>query len=190
MTSLYFGLLRDGVPADEKVVRSTTVPYEHDAPPAVMDSQPDRNEFASDPNPHLGMNNRQLASHWIQGVKSAPFWKKRVDDNHLHNDLIDRQVSSSGTAAQREANGEFGHGSLSYAVGIEPVGDLTDGGAMGNEYFVRNERDIQDTSDNTMMSIPPGYDQSTTGRVAATGKKLSREAAQAALYDAFWNEGK
>lgn len=189
MTSLYFGMLREGVPADEKVVRSTAEPYEHDAPAAVQDSMPDQQEVSTDPNPDLGMVGRQLGSHWVEGVKNAPEWRERVDSAHLHNDVIDRQVSTSGTAAGREAAGIWGHPSASYAVGIAPQGDLTDGGKMGNEYFVRNEREIQDTSDNTMMTVPPAYDQSTKGRVAAEGKVASRESAMAAMYDAFWNEG-
>lgn len=189
MTSLYFGVLREGVPADEKVVRSTATPYDKDAPAAVADSMPDRGESFNDTNPALGMVGRQLASMWVQGSKYVPFWKGQVDESFEHNAIVDRQVSTSGTAAQREAAGEFGHGSASYAVGIEPVSDLTDGGAFGNEYFKTNDRDIQETSDNTMMSVPPGYDQSVKGRVAAEGKVAARQSAMAGMYNSFWNGG-
>lgn len=189
MTSLYFGMLRDGVPADEKVVRTTAEPYEHDAPPAVQDSMPDMQEVANDPNPDLGMTSRQRASHWVEGQQGAPNWIPESDAQYQHNAIVDRQVASSGTAAAREARGEWGHGTMSYAVGIAPVADLTEGGKMGNEYFVRTPRDIQETSDETMMSVPPGYDQSTKGRVSALGKVEGRAAAVAAQYDAFWNGG-
>lgn len=189
MTSLYFGLLRDGVPAEEKTVRSTTEPYDRDAPAAQQDSMPDFQELPTDPNPNLGMVNRQLGSHWIQGIRNAPFWRKKVDDATEYNATVNRQVSSSGTAAAREASGEWGHPSLSYAVGIEPVSDLRDGGKMGNEYFKTVDKDIQETSDNSMMSVPPGYDQSVNARVSAEGKALSRKASQASLYDSFWNGG-
>ncbi len=190
MTSLYFGLLRDGVPADEKVVRTTAEPYDASTRPAMQDDTPERGEVETDSNPQLGMTGRQLASHWVEGQQSVPPQTPLVNAAHLHNDLIDRQVSSSGTAAQREASGEWGHGTLSYAIGIEPVADLTEGGKMGNEYFKANDRDIQETADNSMMSVPPGYDQSTSGKVAATGKTLSREAAMAGMYNAFWKEGR
>lgn len=189
MTSLYFGLLRDGVPAEEKVVRSTAEPYEHDAPAAMQDSRPDPQEIPTDTNPDLGMVNRQLASHWVASEKSVPAWIPESNAQTEHNAIVDRQVATSGTAAAREARGEWGHGTMAYADGIEPVGDLRDGGKMGNEYFVRTERDIQETSDDTMMSVPPGYDQSVKGRVSALGKDDARDSAVAGLYDAFWNGG-
>ncbi len=189
MTSLYFGLLRDGVPADEKVVRSTAEPYEADAPAAVQDGMPDAQEVAADKNPDLGMVGRQLASHWVEGQQGTPEWIPNADSQYEHNAIVDRQVATSGTAAAREARGIWGHGTMSYAVGIAPVDDLVDGKKMGNEYFVRNERDIQEGSDETMMSVPPGYDQSVKGRVAAEGKKDARESAMAGLYDSFWNGG-
>lgn len=188
MTNLYFGMLRDGVPADEKVVRSTTAPYSSATPPAVMDSMPDQQEVATDPNPELGLANRQLASHWVQGTKGVQEWQGRADSAHLHNDIIDRQVASSGTAAAREAAGQWGHGTMSYAVGIAPVGDLVDGQKMGNEYFVRDDRDIQATSDNTMMAIPPGYDTGLKGSVMQSGKDGARDAATSA-YDVMWKGG-
>lgn len=189
MTSLYFGMLRNGVPAEEKVVRSTAEPYEPDAPAAVMDSMPDQQEVATDKNPDLGMVNRQLASHWVPSEKSAPAWRENADNAVNHNYVVDRQVASSGTAASREASGEWGHGTMAYAVGIAPQGDLTDGGKMGNEYFVREPRDIQETADDTMMTVPPGYEQGIKGSVAATGKANAREAAVEAAYNTWWNEG-
>lgn len=189
MTSLYFGMLRDGVPASEAVVRSTSEPYEADAPPAAADSSPDAQEVMTDTNPDLGMVTRQVAPHFVPSEKSVPSWIPESDAAWQHNALIDKQVASSGTAAAREARGEWGHGTMSYAEGIAPVADLTDGGKMGNEYFVRNDRDIQETSDDTMMSIPPGYDQSIKGRVSAEGKVTARQAAIAGMYDSFWNGG-
>ncbi len=190
MTSLLFGVMGNhGVPVDEKVVRSTALPVEKDAPPAMESDRPEWNEpVESDPNPNLGMNTRTLASHWVEGEQSAPWWQGSVDQNAEHNTLVDSRISSSGTAAAREAAGQFGHGSMSYAVGIEPVGDLRDGGKMGNEYFAAGKPDIQETAGN-YMSVPPGYDQATTGKAAAAGKTAAREAATSA-YDAWWNEGK
>lgn len=189
MTSLYFGILGGGVPADEKVVRNTAVPYDRDAPAAMMDDQPQQQEVDTDPNPMLGMVNRQKASKWFPSIKVPPFWKASVDDQAQHNLIVDRQVSSSGTAAAREAAGEFGHGTAAYAVGIEPVGDLQDGHRMGNEYFKANEVGIQSTMGD-MMTTPPGTDQSTKGAVAGMGKIYARQAATAGLYNAWWNEGK
>lgn len=191
MPSLYFGLLSNqGVPQDEKKVRSTADVYDAGAGPAMQDSPPDRNEVVTDRNPDLtGLVNRQLASKWVPSIKSVPFWKGRADSQVEHNLIIDQQVGTSGTAAAREDAGQFGHGTMAYAVGIEPVADLSDGGKMGNQYFKREDRNIQSTSDNTMMTVPPGYDQSVKGRVAAEGKVNARAAAANALYNTWWNNG-
>lgn len=190
MTSLYFGTLsQQGVPADEAVVRSTAPVYDRDAPAAMQADMPMPQEVETDDNPLLGLVNRQKASKWFSREKYVPFWKGAVDDQWEHNQLIDRQVSSSGTAAAREASGQWGHGTMEYAVGIEPVNDLVDGHKMGNEYFKANEPGIQPTA-GQVMSTPPGTDQSTKGAVAGLGKVYARQAATAGLYNAFWNEGK
>jgi|SRR6478735_171470 len=190
MTSLFFGQLTGtGVPADEKVVRNTATPVYHDAPPAMQTDLPEQSHIETDTNPDLGMVNRQKGSHWTDRFRSRPNWIPEVDNQTEYNAIVDRQVSSSGTAAAKEATGEWGHGTIPYAVGIEPVGDLRDGGKMGNEYFKTNVRNIQDTSDNTMMSTPPGLDRSVTGTVMAEGKVNARKAAMAAAYDAYWNGG-
>jgi hypothetical protein len=183
--SLFFGLLNNnGVPADENVVRRNTVPVIQDAPPAEMTSAPDFNEVATDSNPALGLEPRQLASHVIPSQKSAPFWIPEVNSQTEHNAVIDRQVSTSGTAAAREAAGQFGHGTLMVTEGIEPVQDLREGGKFGNEYFKREDRVVQEGSGN-YMSVPPGSDQTTMAMVAATGKSAAQRAREAAAYAAF-----
>lgn len=187
MPSLMFGALnRAPVPADEAIVRSTTAVVEEDAPPAMQDDQPTMSEVETDPNPHLGMVNRQLASNWTEGKQFVPSWVPAVDRNADYNDLVNRQVGSSGTAAAREAAGTWGHGSLSYAVGIEPVGDLRDGGKMGNEYFSVGHKSPQADAAGNYMSVPPGQDHSIVGKVSATGKDQAREAAVSAMYNSWY----
>jgi hypothetical protein len=189
MPSLFMGFVNwGGVPNDEKAVRNTATPYAMDKPAAMMDDMPTMQEFESDPDPSLGLAPRQLASKWHEGERGIPSWMPRVAAVTESTRMINSQVSTSGTAAQREAAGETNK-NLSYAVGIEPVGDLREGGKMGNDYFVRNQRVVQDGSDNTMMSTPPGFDQSTKGLVAARGKQAARDAAMADMYNAFWNGG-
>ena len=81
MTSLYFGTLsQTGVPADEAVVRSTAPVFDRDAPAAMQSDMPMPQEVETDPNPHLGMVNRQMASKWFPSVKVPPFWKASVDE--------------------------------------------------------------------------------------------------------------
>jgi hypothetical protein len=190
MTSLFFGNLSSiGVPADEKVVRSTATPVDIDAPPAMQNDMPEMSEVETDPNPTLGMVNRQKSSKWIDRFRSRPEWIPEVSAGTAANSIINEQVSSSGFAASQEAAGNWGHGTMPAAIGIEPVGDLREGGKMGNEYFVVNEKDIQEGMTDS-MTLPPGSDQDTKGRVAATGKVNARQAAMAGMYNTFWNEGK
>lgn len=191
MTSLFFGtLIGSGVPADEAVVRATAVPVDKDAPAAMQTDMPEMSEVETDKNPALGMVNRQLASKWIDRERGVPNWLGKVADGTNSNAIVNQQVSTSGFSASQEAAGNWGHGTMPAAIGIEPVGDLRDGGKMGNEYFIANDRDVQETADKTMMSPAINYDQGTTGRVAAAGKVNARKAAIAAQYDTFWNGGK
>jgi hypothetical protein len=155
----------------------------------MQTDMPEMGEVETDPNPQLGMVNRQMASKWIPSVRGIPNWLAEVTGGTKHISIINEQVSSSGYSASQEAQGHWGHGTMPAAIGIEPVGDLRDGGKMGNEYFVTNDSPVQMTADNTMMSPAINYDQGATGRVAALGKVNARKAAQAAQYDTFWNGG-
>jgi hypothetical protein len=174
-------------PADEKVVRQTQTPYDQNKPAAVMDDMPVQQEYESDSDPSLGLATRQLASAWHPGKTSPPEWIPQVDGVTESQAVINRQVSSSGTAAHREASGQV-RPNMSYAVGIEPVADLN-GAAFGNEYFVRHERDVQEGMGD-QMTVPPGYDHQSQAAIAARGAKQSREAYQASLYTLYWNGGK
>lgn len=189
MTSLFLGQLNGiGVPADEKVVRNTATPVEHDAPAAVQEDMPEPGEVETDPNPNLGMVNRQLASHWVEGQKPAPVWDWQVAEVTESTQIINSQVSTSGTAAAREEAG-LTHKNLSYAVGIEPVDDLIDGHKMTNNYFERDARNVQATQTNS-MTIPPGMgDPGLIEDVTSAGKSNARTAAESSIYNTWWNSG-
>lgn len=187
MTSLFLGFVNyGGVPADERVVRNTATPVNMDKPAAMADDMPEMGEVNTDSDPNLGMDPRQLASKWSEGKTASPAWIPTVSEQVESNQIINRQVSTSGTAASREAAGIV-NPNLSYAIGIEPVGDLRDGGKFAEDYFKTHDKDIQSTMGNE-MSIAPGYDQSTTAQVAANGKQNARTAS-GALYAAYWNGG-
>jgi hypothetical protein len=188
MTSLFFGAMRDSTPpADEKVVRSNTYVVRKDSPAAAAEGAPEWNEQETDHNPDLGMVNRQVASFWHQPEQSVPFNQSLVDNADEHNAIVDRQISTSGTAASREASGKWGHGTAAYAIGIEPVKDLTDGGALGNDYFLANNPGIQDGMGRYML--PNLGNGETTSVVAAAGKDAARDAhaasVSASLYNSF-----
>ncbi len=190
MTSIMFGQMQTelGVPAEEAVVRNTATPVEVDAPPAMQDDMPEQQELETDPNPNLGMNPRQLASHWHEGQTVTPQFDTATLQGEV-NQNVNRRIAGAGTAASREQSGEV-HKTLSYAVGIEPVSDLADDNhKFGNTYFVREDRDVQAGSGD-YMTVPPGMgNPGTQENVMAAGKVASREAAQSSIYNAFWNGG-
>lgn len=185
MPSLYYGLLRQtNVPQDEKTVRNTATPVDPGAPPAMQDDMPEMNELETDPNPSLGMAPRQMASKWMEGKRGVSSEEMMaVADGTDNNAIINRQVSTAGFAASREAAGQSNK-NLSYAVGIEPVRDLAPGGKMGNEYFVRHERDVQDPM-GSYMTPPPGYDVSTREIVDQAGKERAKAASNP--YAVWWD---
>lgn len=191
MTSLMFGQLHTetGVPADEKAVRNTATPVNDNNPPAMQEDMPEQQEFESDKDPDIGMAPRQLASKWVEGTQATVHAGTYGEQNGA-NQRIAEQVASSGTAAAREMAGRT-HKNLSYAVGIEPVQDLADPNhKLGNTYFVRNERGVQEGA-GEFMTVPPGMgNPGTIENLSQAGKDAARQAAQSSPYDLFWQGGK
>jgi hypothetical protein len=185
MTSLFMGVLTNNpVPVDEADVRNTATPVNNEKPAAVNEDMPMQGEFTNDPDPKLGLGPRQLASAWTQGQPvDTGARMDPVAQTTISSQLIDQQVSTSGFAASREAAGQA-HTSLSYAVGIEPVGDLQENHKFGETYFMRHPRDIQDGM-GAFMQAPPGMDTAAILQDASTGKVVSRDATTASIYDLF-----
>lgn len=183
MTSLLYGAVGTyPVPADENIVRMPTAVVTPDAPPAMADAAPDPQEVETDSNPLLGLATRQVASTWHPSVKTAPFWADIA--NAPHDAIVNDRIASSGTAAQRETAGQFGHGTMAYAEGIEAVADLRDGGKMGNEYFMAHRRTPQESAGN-YMTPTPNSDSDTTNRVNSVAKDAIRQAT-ADAYRTMW----
>lgn len=137
------------------------------------------NETVTDKDPNLGIENKTLASQWTQGVHTPP-----VNINTFttqHNYEIDSRISGAGYAAAKERSGSRGPGTLSYAVGIEPV--LRDGGAFGNEYFEAGKRNIQDSAGRYMT--PDVNDQPSKTQAIGVGKAAARSAAVSGMYQAL-----
>lgn len=184
--NMFYGVLSSsGVPADEQEVRATTETIDVAEPAAVMQEAPTTGKLETDSgNGISGIHNHQLASQWIAGEKFVPSWIGKAESDATNSVIIDGQVATSGTAAAREASGQFGHGSMSYAVGIEPVQGLSPGGVFGENYFAVDKPAIQSTM-GSYMSQPPGYDKQVTALVSDTTKRNARYAQQATLYANF-----
>jgi hypothetical protein len=182
MSTLLYAQMRHPIPADENTVRSTTAPVEPDAPPAEAKGAPEWNEVETDPNPHLGMATRQVASDWHQPEKYAPGWAAYANPTDSAT-IINQQVDSSGTAAARELAGQQGHGTYAYAVGIEPV--VRDGASFGADYFEAAQRGAQEDIPD-QMSRPFGVDRDDVSAVAYAAKVNARDATAASVYAAWY----
>lgn len=182
-TLLYGQLSSDGVPSSEEQVRRNTAPVQVDAPPAEAQGAPDFNEVETDPNPEVGMGGRQLAPDLHPSEQYTPFWLEEADAPH--NAIVNDRIASSGTAAQREARGEFGHGTAQYSVAIEPV--IREGGQFGQDYFVANEREGFNPNSSAVSGVQPSSANSDdTMAVAAYGRSATRDASAAAGINAWY----
>lgn len=164
----------------EDHIRITDEPVRTDSEDAQQEKAPDFNEVSTDASPELmGLRRRMESSYTVESEQYRPALLETADA--LHNVIIDGQVSSSGTAAQREAMGISGHGSAQYAIGIEP--ELREGSKFGNTYFERDASPIQDGSGIAMSPIHG--DNWATAVIASQAATASRKASQDSLYAEF-----
>lgn len=172
----------DVVDTDESDVRSTVTVVDNDAIPAVADSAPDTNEVQTDPDTGGGLTAHAIAPAVTPSAKAAVDPSGNANTDYAA--PINRQVSTSGTAAEREASGEWGHGTLKIVEGIEPVVTHGSDAVFDNVYFSAGDRTVQEgvTDYMTPARYPDAAD--ADGRAA---QEASRQAAEAALYARFIN---
>jgi hypothetical protein len=163
-------------------VRETSEPVRKDGIGAEAQHAPEWNEVETDASPQLlGLSQRMVGSDTIDTEKSAPWWAGLASADY--ESVIDRQVSSSGSAARREEAGQSGHGTMQYALGIEPV--IRDGAQYGNDYFLSHDRDIQDGAGQYMT--PDENGQWLNVVAAQRARTDSRKAYQSSLYQNLLN---
>lgn len=166
--------MRNGVPLPEEDVRTTVTTVDRNDPPAMADHAPEVNEHLTDPDTGGGLTTRQVGGYVTPSERYAPD-VGNADDTGLF-DIVNRQVSTSGTAAAREMAGQWGHGTMQVVDSIEPVvGDERPG--MGDEYFeAYPDHTIQRGAGN-YMAPPLAADPTTKAASVATGKANARQAA-------------
>jgi hypothetical protein len=180
MSTLLYGVQRTETPSDIEHVRTTVTVVEDDAAPAMQAHAPDWNEYDTDPDTGGGLTARQLGSHVVPSSRYVPAIGNANEDL---NGIVDRQVSTSGTAAAREASGQWGHGTMQVIEGIEPA--IVDGQAFGETYFKAHPRP-DNPNGGDYMSPAQTSDPATIAAAQATGENLSRSAVQASIYSAFY----
>lgn len=181
MSTLLYALNRTPTQSDVDEVRSTVTVVDDSAPSAVQETMPDFNEHPTDPDTEGGLTGHQLGSHIIPSEQFVPDVGNANEDL---NSIINRQVSTSGTAAAREAAGEWGHGSLLVVEGIEPT--IRDGNKFGEDFFSAGAHTVQ-AGAGSMMTPAQRNDPGTTQAVQDAAEANSRAAVQNSQYAAFYH---
>lgn len=167
------------IPLTEAEVTTTVEKVRTDTTTAEATAAPEWNELNTDESSQLvGLSPRVVGSATEDSIQSRPWWLAMSEVNH--NEIIDNQVSSSGSAAARESAGEFGHGTMQYAEGIEPV--IRDGAAFGNDYFKVTQAEIQDGAGQYMEPISDNWGKAVSQRNATSA---SRVASNDSMFAAF-----
>lgn len=183
MSTLFYGQFRRPVPTDENVVRATTEAVDPNAPPAEMEGAPEFNEVETDPNPNIGLENRQLASDWHASQQYPPSWASRANPTESFA-YVNERIDKVGTAAQREMSGQFGHGTMAFAYGIEPV--IREGGQFGADYFAVDPRLIQEAAGSYMMP-ELGQDHDAVSATAGEAVRDAKNAGASGQYAAWYS---
>lgn len=175
--------MRAGVPQDPESVRSTVTVVQDDAPPSVAPAAPDYNQVMTDPETEGGLTSHDLASAVTPSVQYVPNMGNANDVGDAVQARVNDTISTGGTAAAREASGEWGHGTMQIVQGIEPT--LVDGHQFGSDYFAAENR--PEMAAGAYMSAT----QSADPAVQSTGEDNSRDAVQqsqgAAAYQTVLN---
>lgn len=187
MSTLLWGQYKDAIPVEENIVRSPTEYVTPNAPPAEADGPPEFNEVETDSNPALGMVTRELASDWHASEKYSPAWAATSNPTESFN-RVNGRMDAVGTAAEREMSNQFGHGTMAFAIGIEPV--IREGGQYGADYFAVDPRLIQESAGNYMMpDAAQDHDSvsATANRAVQNAKDAGAAGQYASWYAAFMN---
>lgn len=156
---------------DEAAVRSTVTVVDRDEPASMLPGPPGYNDATTDPDTGGGLTTRSLASFVIPSERYVP---NMGDANVDHNAIVNERISSSGTAAAREAAGQWGHGTMKVVMGIEPA----QAPLFGDEYFAA---DAPENVARNMLTPAVTTDEAAAQGAAAQGSVNARDAYAAFL---------
>lgn len=187
MSTPLYALHTVRAPDEELQARATTEKLPVIEEPAEADSAPDFNETVTSPVSHAGLSTHQMASQWNEPQQYAPQWADQANVTPSFASVNDPQAKA-GTAAGREMAGAFGHGTVAFAQGIEPV--IRAGAVFGGAYFAVNG-DPTDRGDGVQrgmgsyMEQAPGYDRAVTGDNLNSALQTAHAAADAGA-ESWW----
>lgn len=182
MTALWMVGARSPVVVDDGGVRDTMQPVENPETPAELHNTPDIAHANSDRDPQLtGLTDRHVGGDEYPSEKYAPWWADIARLNYTA--PINDQVSSSGTAARREASGQYGSGTMQYQVSLTP--ELREGAVLGGDYFESEPKQVQQGSGLVMSPIAEDVDWRAVAQNVGTTN--ARQAYDNTLYNQFWS---
>lgn len=164
---------------DEDDVRSTVTVIDNESATATAEREPEFNTMERDPDTEGGLTDRNVSDYVTPSERWIP------NTGNANRDFaapINSQVSTSGTAAERELAGHWGHGSARWSDATEPT--IREGNKFEDTYFSANRPPIQDGSMDYMLpSRTPDSSNAQDSQVAA--KAAAVKAANAAMYQRF-----
>lgn len=186
MTNAWFLGASHSVQQDESDVRSTVEPIRTDPQNAEQADAPDWNENATENTDEsgqlVGLSPRVAGSFTEESEPNTDPARLALAVSP-HNELIDRQVATSGTAAGREEAGEAGHGTMQIEIGIQPLNPAE---RFGNDYFVAAPLTANEGSGDYMT--PVDTDNWLQKVAQENANKQGRLAAQGSAYRQFFSD--
>lgn len=168
--------------SDESDVRSTITVVDHDGIKPEAVTRPEFNSVERDPDTEGGLTPRDVSDYVEGRERYAPVAGNANTDFSAP---IDNQISTAGDAPNREAGGQWGHGSMQWSDATEPA--IREGAQFDNVYFAAERPPIQDGAVDYM--IPARYpDDSVAQGSQEAARQNARAAAESSLYARFLQE--
>lgn len=180
MSTLFF-TARSGdlTPSDTlENVRSTVTTVDKDSDASVATTTPELGRLETDAITDGGLTTHQVASQVTPSERFAPATDSRSD----HSDALNNSWSSSGTAAAREAAGQWGHGT---AYSQDSLTRIPDGTAFAETYFERDRRGMNEQV--TPYMNANSVDPAQLDDINDAGKNIAREAGSGNIYQDLYN---
>lgn len=157
---------------------STVTRVDGEAEASVATTTPEIGRIETDAVTEGGLTTHQVASKVNASERFAPATMSRSD----HMDALNNSWSSSGTAAAREAAGQWGHGT---AYSQDSLTRIPDGTEFGETYFARDRRAPNEQVTGYMSANNP--DPAMLDDISDAGKIRSREANSHSIYQDLYN---
>lgn len=168
MSTLLMGLTAPAYKQSDSLdkVRSTVTTVTDDSP-SVATGTPEFGNLETDPNTDGGLTPHAVASKVTPSERYAPATESRGD----HMNSVNARISSSGTAAAREAAGQWGHGTLKVQDAMTRPEDGTE---FSETYFKRDTRGANATA-GAYMTPAVAADAETLNEVQRVGKVRTKD---------------